>query len=187
MIIAIAGGSGSGKTTVSRQLQERYQLRFNIKVEVVSMDNYYKNIQKESFDNYDHPNAFNLDLLYGDLEKFLATGSIQKRSYDFQTKKSLALDNEADVKIVILEGLYPFYEKKLREICHLKLFLDVDENIRIKQRLMRDLQERDISLQSNMHMINSFVKEMYAKHVIKQKDMADKLYLSTKDLLSLIH
>ncbi|MBL1243826.1 MAG: hypothetical protein COA39_005440 [Sulfurimonas sp.] len=63
MILAIAGGTGSGKTTVSHALKKNYSKRFNITIEVISMDNYYKNAKKKNFDNYDHPQAFDMDLL----------------------------------------------------------------------------------------------------------------------------
>lgn len=187
MIIAIAGGSGSGKTTVSKIMQEKYQTRFNIKVEVVSMDDYYKNIQQDLFENYDHPDAFNVDLLHADLKSFLSTGHMQKRSYDFHTKQSTPTTEQKNVSIVILEGLYPFYEQKIRDICHMKLFLDVGEDIRIKQRLKRDLNERGISIEKNMEMINDFVNDMYNKYVLKQKGIADKFFTSTKELTSIIH
>jgi len=74
MIIAIAGGTGSGKTTVSKAMKESYILRFNINAAVVSMDNYYKNRNNETFTNYDHPDAFDIDLLYHDLYGFLSSG-----------------------------------------------------------------------------------------------------------------
>lgn len=186
MIIAIAGGSGSGKTTISNLMKEKYKTCFNINVEVVSMDDYYKNIEIDSFDNYDHPNAFNIDQLHRDLQNFLSTGSLQTRSYNYETKESVALERKSNVKIVILEGLYSFYTQEIRDICHLKLFLDVDENIRIKQRLFRDLKERNISMEKNMLMINSFVKDMYKKHVLQQREVADKIYLNTNEVLSLI-
>jgi uridine kinase len=186
MIVAIAGGSGSGKTTVSKSMKESYTLRFNINVTVVSMDNYYKDKNKEIFDNYDHPDAFNIDLLYDDLYNFLSTGNMVKRSYDYVTKKSTIIKTLPNVQLIILEGLYPFYEKKIRDICSLKLYLDVDEKIRLKRRLLRDLKERSITVEQNMKMIDGFVNEMHKKYVIKQKEMADKLFVSSEDILSLL-
>lgn len=184
MIVAIAGGSGSGKTTVSNAMKERYSLRFNISVAVVSMDDYYKDKNREEFDNYDHPKAFDTDLLYNDLHKFLSTGSIVKRSYDYLTKKSRVVKIQSNVKMLILEGLYPFYEKKIRNICSIKLYLDVDEEVRLQRRLLRDLRERSITIEKNMEMIDSFVKEMHKKYVVKQKKLADRLFVSSDDILA---
>lgn len=186
MIVAIAGGTGSGKTTVSKALKESYHQRFKKNIMVVSMDNYYKNENHEKFDNYDHPNAFNMDLLYDDLYTFLSTGTIVKRSYDYVTKKSRIAGSRSNVKIIILEGLYPFYEKKIRDICNLKLYLDVNESVRLQRRISRDLKERNISEKENMKMIDGFVKQMHEKYVIKQKDMADKSYATCEDLLMLL-
>lgn len=186
MIVAIAGGTGSGKTTVSKAMKESYSLRFNINVIVVSMDNYYKNENHEKFDNYDHPSAFNIDLLYDDLYKFLSTGTIVKRSYDYVTKNSRITGSQSNVQLLILEGLYPFYEKKIRDICNLKLYLDVNEVVRLQRRISRDLIERNISEKENMKMIDGFVKKMHEKYVTKQKVMADKSYVKSEDILMIL-
>ncbi|MFT5661302.1 MAG: uridine kinase [Sulfurimonas sp.] len=186
MILAIAGGTGSGKTTVSRAMKEKYSTRFNINVEVISMDNYYKNEKNEVFDNYDHPKAFDMDLLYSDLSTFLSTGNIARRSYDYVTKESHIVNTQCEIHILILEGLYSFYEARIRDICSIKLFLDVHKDIRLKRRIKRDLRERDITLEENMKMIDNFVNEMHKKYVIQQKTMADKLFTQSEDVLALI-
>lgn len=186
MIIAIAGGSGSGKTTVSKLMREKYKAQFQVNVEIISMDDYYKNIQKDSFENYDHPNAFNVDLLYSDLEIFNSTGTIEKRSYDYKTKQISVLYKALNVNIIILEGLYPYYNKKIKDLCSIKLFLDVNEETRMKQRLLRDLKERDIPIEDNMQMINGFVKEMYETYVTRQRRTADKIYSDIQSIISVI-
>jgi len=186
MILAIAGGTGAGKTTVSNALKESYSKRFNISIEVISMDNYYKNAKNESFDNYDHPQAFDMNLLYKDLNNYLSTGSIVKRTYDFFSKENSVLQTQLDVKLVILEGLYPFYNDKIREICGIKLYLDVDEGIRYIRRIKRDLKERSITAEENQIMIDTFVKKMHTKYVTQQKSMADKVFTSCEEILSLL-
>ncbi|PHQ57879.1 MAG: uridine kinase [Sulfurimonas sp.] len=186
MILAIAGGISSRKTTVSYALKENYSKRFNITIEVISMDNYYKNAKNENFDNYDHPQAFDMDLLYIDLNNYLSTGSIVKRSYDFTSKENSILQTQLDVKLLILEGLYPFYDEKIRDICGIKLYLDVDEDIRYSRRIKRDLKERSITREENQIMIDTFVKKMYTKYVTEQKSMADKVFKSYEEILSLL-
>jgi uridine kinase len=175
MILAISGGSGSGKTTLSHALQTLYYSKLNIRATVVSMDNYYKNIFKEKFDNYDHPTAFNMELLHHDLSSYLSTGTMIKRSYDYITKTTKVLETATDVQIVILEGLYAFYEKPIRDLCTFKLYLDVDEKTRVQRRVLRDLKERNISKKENMEMIDAFVQPMYEKYIVKQKNYSDKV------------
>jgi uridine kinase len=181
MIIAIAGGTGSGKTTVAKKIKELYLQQFNINISIVSMDNYYKNKHTEIFDNYDHPNAFDMNLLYDDLLTYLASSEIVQRSYDYVLKERSVLRIQKNVQLIILEGLYPFYVKKIRDICSLKLYLDVDEALRIERRLLRDLEERNISIEENMKMINGFVNDMHNEHVIKQREMADEVHTNTQD------
>ena len=182
MIIAIAGGTGSGKTTLSKKIQELYKQHCNINVSIVSMDNYYKNKHTHLFENYDHPNAFDIDLLYDDLSAFLSTGQVIKRSYDYVSKESYILEIEKDIQYVILEGLYPFYMKKIRDICSIKIYLDVDEKLRIQRRLLRDLEERNISIKENMKMINGFVKEMHKEYVVEQKELADQVFIGSENI-----
>jgi len=181
MIIAIAGGTGSGKTTVANKIKELYTKESNINVSIVSMDNYYKNSNVQVFDNYDHPNAFNMNLLYDDLFTYLSKGQMIQRSYDFVSKECSTLRVENYVDIVILEGLYPFYLEKIQNICTLKIFLDIDEKLRIERRVSRDLEERGISLEENMKMIHSFVNEMYNEYVIKQRKMANRVFINNEE------
>jgi uridine kinase len=181
MIIAIAGGTGSGKTTVAKKIKELYTQESNINVTIISMDNYYKNKHTQVFDNYDHPNAFDIDLLYADLLTYLSTGKIVQRSYDYVLKERSVLAIEKNIHLIILEGLYSFYVKKIRDVCTLTLYLDVDEALRIKRRISRDLEERNISMEENMKMIHGFVNEMYKEHVLKQREMADKVYTNSED------
>ncbi|QOR61962.1 uridine kinase family protein [Sulfurovum sp. ST-21] len=186
MIIAVAGGSGSGKTTVSRAMKHSYSQRFDINVEVVSMDDYYKNENEERFDNYDHPDAFDTDLLYGDIQEFLDTGSIVKRSYDYVTKKSSIIHDRSNVKLLIIEGLYAFYEKKIRDMCSLKVYLDTEEEIRLQRRILRDLRERSITVEENMKMIKRFVRQMHGRYVERQKRLADRVFVDSEEVLMLL-
>jgi len=96
------------------------------------------------------------------------------------------IKTRSNIQVLILEGLYPFYEKKLRDICSLKLYLDVNETVRIQRRISRDLKERNISAKENMEMIDGFVKHMHEKYVVKQKKMADRSYAKSEDILMLL-
>ncbi|HFS85448.1 MAG TPA: hypothetical protein ENK72_02390 [Epsilonproteobacteria bacterium] len=176
MILAIAGGTGSGKTTVARSLSKMYADSREYKVLTVSMDSYYKNIHEEAFDNYDHPEAFDMGLLHSDLEGFQNHSSMPLRRYSYQTKERDVTGEVKQVDLLILEGLYPFFDPKVRAMCDWKIYLDIEEKIRLKRRVTRDIEERGITVEENMTMIHGFVKKMHQRYVSLQKQHADRVY-----------
>jgi uridine kinase len=119
MIISIAGGTGAGKSTIAKEISKHYRQTYNLNSVVVSMDNYYKNIHLEKFENYDHPDAFNTTLLYDDLLHYIQTKSINIRKYDYESKESRYLETVSDVDLLVLEGLYAFYPPKINALCNL--------------------------------------------------------------------
>jgi len=172
MIISIAGGTGAGKSTIAKEISKHYQQTYNLNSVVVSMDNYYKNIHLEKFENYDHPDAFNTTLLYEDLLSYTQTKSIAIRKYDYESKESRYLKTVSNVDLLILEGLYAFYAPQIHTLCNLTLYLDIQENIRIQRRVIRDQKERNISKEENMKMFREFVQKMHTQYVEKQKEYA---------------
>jgi len=184
MIISIAGGTGSGKSTLANELKNLYQEKHN--ATVITMDSYYKNSRFESFENYDHPDAFNSTLLYNDLVYFKAHNTITKRLYNYENKESVIIEKSSEIDVLIVEGLYPFYDAKLRTLYDLKIYIDVNEEIRLKRRIQRDLLERNITKEENLRMINTFVKEMHRKYVSTQKKFADNIYTQREDIYTLM-
>jgi len=172
-VIALAGGTGSGKTTIARDIAVQCELFFGLKACVVSMDNYYKNSNIDKFDNYDHPDAFNALLLSEDLNLFLSQKSVPLRRYSYSSKESDTVAVMRDIDLVILEGLYALHFPEIRQISCTNLYLDIDEETRIERRLKRDLCERNISEEENIRMIDNFVKKMHTQYVSKQKKFAN--------------
>ena len=184
MIISIAGGTGAGKSTIAKEISKYYHQTYHLNSVVISMDNYYKNIHFERFENYDHPDAFNTTLLYGDLLHYTQTKSIAIRKYDYESKESRYLETVYDVDLLIFEGLYAFYTPKINALCNLTLYLDIKEDIRIQRRVIRDKRERNISEEENMKMITGFVREMHSLYIEKQKQYA---MLSFRNSDNIIH
>lgn len=174
-IVAIAGGSASGKSTIVKIIEET----FGDDLIVIGHDNYYRahddiDFEERKLLNYDHPKAFDTDLFYEDLKKLLAGEEIDMPTYDYtihtrskDTKKVKAK------KIILIEGILVLYEKKIREITDTKVFVDADSDIRLKRRILRDTVERERSVESCLTQYIEQVKPMHEKYVEPSKKYAD--------------
>ena len=149
IFIGIAGGTGSGKTTLTEHLVSR----FGDDIAVVHHDNYYKrqdcSFEERCKQNYDHPDAFDTDLMIQDLKKLKAGQTIYCPVYDY------ALHNRTDqtveirpAKVIIVEGILIFQNKELRDLLDIKIFVETDADVRILRRALRDVEERGRSMQS---------------------------------------
>lgn len=176
LIIGIAGGTGSGKTTVTQKILERLDTN---KVAVIQHDAYYKDIS--SFGNispdeinFDHPNALETSLLIEHIKKLRNWESIRLPVYDFRTYKRL---NETIIvqpkNIIIIEGILIFVEKELRDLMDIKLYVDTDADERLLRRIKRDLIERGRSIESIITQYNCTVKPMHLEFVEPSKRWAD--------------
>lgn len=176
IIIGIAGGTGSGKTTVARTVIEN--LGSN-QVTFISQDNYYRDhshlelAEREAI-NYDHPLAFDNHLLLEHL-KLLKQGSlVSAPTYDFSThsrsKKTLDL---LPNPIVMLEGLHVLSDEHIRGILDIKVFVDTDPDVRILRRVLRDIQERGRTIQSVYEQYLGTVKPMHEAFIEPSKKYAD--------------
>ena len=175
MVIGIAGGTGSGKTTLTKRLVER----FGADVSVLNHDNYYKAHDDMPFEercklNYDHPDSFDTDLLVRDLRLLKAGQAVQCPTYDY------TVHNRSDVtievkpaKVVIVEGILIFENQALRDQMDVKLFVDTDADVRILRRLVRDVKERGRSLDSVVGQYLTTVKPMHEAFVEPSKKHAD--------------
>ena len=149
-IVAIAGGSASGKSTIVKIIEET----FKDDLIVIGHDNYYRahddiDFEERKLLNYDHPKAFDSDLFYEDLKKLLAGEEIDMPTYDYKihTRSKETVKVRAK-KIILIEGILVLYEKKIREITDTKVFVDADSDIRLKRRILRDTVERGRSVES---------------------------------------
>jgi uridine kinase len=185
MIVAISGGTGSGKTFLSKGVQAYISNKLNKNVFVMSMDNYYKNIHVDFFENYDHPTAFDIISLVNDINIFLAEGSCANKNYSFDTKLTRHYGFEKNIDILIVEGLYANYFKKLKKITDLKVHVNTDIEVSIRRRIERDEVDRGISKAENLKMINSFVLAMHKQFVSTQCNHAD-LVMENSSIESLV-
>ncbi|CAG7621153.1 Uridine kinase [Paenibacillus solanacearum] len=177
LIIGIAGGTGSGKTTVARSVIDR--LGSN-KVTFISQDNYYKDhshlsITERETINYDHPFAFDNALLLENLKQLKQGLTAQAPVYDFanharQADRTIELEPN---KIVIIEGLHVLSDEQLRDILDIKVFVDTDPDVRILRRVLRDIHERGRSIQSVYDQYLSTVKPMHEAFIEPSKKYAD--------------
>ena len=175
MTIGIAGGTGSGKTTITRRLQQK----FSSNVSVIYHDNYYKahndlNYEQRSLLNYDCPDAFDTELMLRDLKHLRAGEAIRCPVYDY------TIHNRSDktvlVKpspVVIVEGILILQDPRLCELLDIKIFVDTDADVRILRRIVRDVRDRGRSLESVVDQYLTTVKPMHEMYVEPSKRNAD--------------
>ena len=175
MVIGIAGGTGSGKTTLTEKLKER----FTSNVSVLYHDNYYKKhvgmtYAERSKLNYDHPDAFDTDLIVRDLKALREGRAIQCPVYDYtihnRSDKTLEV---RPTRVIIVEGILIFADPSLRELMDIKIFVDTDADVRILRRLLRDVKERERTLDSVVTQYLTTVKPMHEAFVEPSKKYAD--------------
>ena len=179
MIIGIAGGTGSGKTTLTNRLKER----FGPDVSVVYHDNYYKAHDEMPYEercklNYDHPDAFDTDLMIEHIRQLKAGKPILCPVYDYTVhNRSTQTVEVAPTKVIIVEGILIFQNKTLRDLMDIKIFVDTDADVRILRRITRDVKERGRSLDSVVNQYLTTVKPMHEQFVEPSKRSADIIVL----------
>ena len=181
IIIGIAGGSASGKTSISRQVYEFFKGSHTTCI--IKQDDYYKDQSHLSFEervktNYDHPFAFDNDLLVEQLKQLKEGKSISKPTYDYtQHTRSDIVETITPRDVYILEGLFVLYDEKIRDLCDILVFVDTDADIRIIRRIQRDVIERARSLESVISQYMNTVKPMHEEFVEPSKKNADIIVL----------
>ena len=174
-IIAVAGGSASGKSSIVKKIDET----FEDDLIVIGHDNYYKAHDDISFDqrsklNYDYPGAFDNELFYEDLLKLQQGQSIDMPRYDYTIHtRSKETTRISPSKIILIEGILVLEDKKIRDITDTKVFIDADSDVRLQRRILRDTKERGRSLESVLEQYIKQVKPMHEKYVEPTKKYAD--------------
>ena len=175
MVIGIAGGTGSGKTTLTCRLKER----FGDHVAVVYHDNYYKahtgmTYAERAALNYDHPDAFDTARMIRDLTALRRGEAIQCPVYDYSiyNRSDRTLEIKP-TKVILVEGILIFENKPLRELMDIKIFVDTDADVRILRRILRDVKERGRSLDSVVTQYLTTVKPMHEQYVQPSRQFAD--------------
>lgn len=179
IIIGIAGGTGSGKTTLTRHLREH----FGHEVTIVSHDNYYKRQEGKTYEeralqNYDHPSAFDTDLLIRHLRELKEGRSIQCPVYSYVEHNRT--DQTVEIfptKVLIVEGILIFQDPVLREMFDIKIFVETDADERILRRALRDVEERGRTLRSVVTQYLTTVKPMHEQYVEPSRKYADIIVL----------
>lgn len=175
LVIGIAGGSGSGKTTLTNQIAAQ----FLEQVTVIKHDNYYKAHDDMDYDersrlNYDHPNAFDTELMIEHLKALKQGKSVECPIYDYtihnRSKDTITI---APNKVIIVEGILIFENKDLCDLMDIRIFVDTDADLRIIRRIQRDVMERARSLESVINQYLETVKPMHEQYVEPSKKNAN--------------
>ena len=175
LMIGIAGGTGSGKTTLMKRLVEH----FGDVVTVVSHDNYYKRHDDMTYEercliNYDEPAAFENELMASHLEALRRGESVQCPVYDYtvhnRSDETVTIEPK---QVIIIEGILIFADESLRERMDIKIFVDTDADIRLCRRIKRDVNKRGRSIESVLTQYMQTVKPMHEKYVEPSKKYAD--------------
>ncbi|MCD1257548.1 uridine kinase [Paenibacillus athensensis] len=176
LVIGIAGGTGSGKTTVARSIMDRLG---PAQVTLISQDNYYANrdgltLEQRERINYDHPNAFENELLLAHLQELRAGRSVEIPVYDFSRHLRAGHTIRIEVKpVVVIEGIHVLTDAALRQALDVKVFVDTDPDIRILRRVARDIEERGRTFHSVFEQYVTTVKPMHDAFIEPSKKYAD--------------
>ena len=175
LVIGIAGGTGSGKTTLMKNIIQRY----GASVSVLSHDNYYRRLDHLTFEercriNYDEPAALETELMAQHLEQLRRGESILCPVYDFsQHNRSNETVQVDPNRVIIVEGILIFENEALRNLMDIKIFVDTDADVRLCRRIKRDVNKRGRSLESVLEQYQTTVKPMHEKYVEPSKRFAD--------------
>ena len=175
-LIGISGGSGGGKTSVANLIHKSLGTYDSL---LFSMDTYYKDLTPEqernlSNYNFDSPEALDLDLLYTHLNDLMHWKKIQMPTYDFSTNKRKQYTEQIKpAKVIIFEGILAFYDKRMRDLMDLKLFIDLDDDIRLSRRIYRDIISRGREMETVLERYHKFVKTAYNNFIKPTKEYAD--------------
>ena len=176
IVIGITGGTGSGKSTIAREIYESFNEK---NITMIEQDCYYKdqsNLEPEERvkTNYDHPKAFDNDLLIEHIKSLVAGETIEKPIYDFsihnRVKETITVEPN---QIIIVEGILIFENEKLRDLMDIKIFVDTDADVRIVRRIVRDINERGRTLESVINQYLTMVRPMHLQFTEPSKRYAD--------------
>lgn len=184
-LIGVTGGSASGKTTVCQKIIEHLgesgidsQRK---KISILSQDSFYKDLTSEEHRlaanddyNFDHPDSFDKDLIIKSLLELSVGKTVQVPKYDFIThKRTKEKYTVYPSDVILFEGILVLYEPVIRDILNLKIFVDVDSDVRLSRRILRDMSERGRTLESILKQYATFVKPCFEEFTLPTKQHAD--------------
>ncbi len=176
IVIGVTGGSGGGKTSVSKAILSNFP---DEKIAMIEHDSYYNDqshltLEERISTNYDHPLAFDTDLMIEHLDELIEGRPVDIPIYDYaKHNRSEKTYRQEPQDVFIVEGILVLEDKRLRDLMDIKLFVDTDDDIRIIRRIKRDIQERGRSLDSIIEQYTRVVKPMYHQFIEPSKRYAD--------------
>jgi len=183
IVIGIAGGTGSGKTTISTKIREALS---DDVVTILSHDFYYKSYDKITFEerlnrNYDHPDAYETDLLINDIKKLKDGKTIERPVYSYTTRlRENYTVTAKPTKIIIIEGMLIFENEELLDLLDIKIFVDTDADIRLSRIITRDIKERELDIDYILPKYCDTIKVMHEQFIEPSKKNADIIILNNK-------
>jgi uridine kinase len=177
LIIGIAGGSGSGKSTVARNVARA--LEASASMAAIDMDAYYRNfahlpLEERRAVNWDHPDAFDWDLLVEHLGRMHAGQSVEKPTYDFVTHtRDPRTVHIPPAEVIVIDGILLFVDERVRDLCDVKIFVDADADVRLIRRIRRDMAKRGRPLPEILDQYLTTVQPMHLQFVEPSKRYAD--------------
>lgn len=176
LVVGVAGGSGSGKTTVVSYICEEFA---SSNILLLEHDSYYRELKHLPFEervkqNFDHPSSLETELLIRHIEALMEGYTVQVPVYDFElhTRKAETITANP-AKVILIDGILIFSEPALRDLMDIKIFVDTDDDVRLLRRLKRDIQERGRSVESVLRQYEKFVRPMHLEFVEPSKRYAD--------------
>jgi uridine kinase len=176
IIIGVAGGSGSGKTTVVRHIIDSIGVE---DILLLEHDSYYRDLKHLPFEertqqNFDHPSSLETELMIRHIKALQEGYSVEIPSYDFAKHvRKEETETAYPRQIILIDGILIFSEKRLRKLMDIKLFVDTDDDVRLLRRIQRDILERERSLESVLSQYQKFVRPMHLEFVEPSKRYAD--------------
>ena len=176
VIVAISGGTGSGKTTLAKKIIDSYK---NIKINYLSLDSYYRDFSQMSFTerskiNFDHPDSIDFDLFYQQINEYLKGSDIKTPTYSYKRHKRLKKKgNLRQGDLLIVDGILILLKKSIRDFFDLSIFLKVNSSERLKRRIRRDINERGRSKIEISDRFYNMIKPMHKKYVKPSENFAD--------------
>ena len=176
LVLGIAGGTGSGKTTVTQAILQRLDKQ---RIVVIQHDSYYKDLEcfgglTPAKINYDHPDSLETGLLIRHMRELISGKPIHQPVYDFTTHRRLEETRIVEPReIVIIDGILIFVDRELRELMDIRIFVDIDADERLLRRIRRDIVDRGRSIDSVIQQYTTTVKPMHLEFVEPSKHWAD--------------
>ena len=176
IIIGITGGSGSGKTYLSKKIMNKFG---NDNINLIQMDSYYNDLKHLSMEereknNFDQPSAFDFNLLLNHLKILNNTGNVKIPIYDYKTHTRKNKTSKIIYKpVLIIEGIFAIYNKKIRDLMNLAVYIDIENNIRKERRIKRDIIERKRTENSVIYQYENVVEPMYNKYILPMKNKSN--------------